>query len=369
MTVNEWLASEAVRHAIALRFYSTGVVHRLVAVLNRADARLFADLTQALERMGPESFTVERLDALLLGVRSINAAAYRALESGMLDELKEFAAYESAYQAQALRVAVPPAVAVSGVSVDAVFAAAYARPFQGVLLREVWKDMGNKRMQLVRRTIAQGFVEGRPVAEIVRELRGTRAKGYTDGLVNRSRHEVEAIVRTAIGHYSGYVSSKIEEANIDLIKAVKWLSTLDGRTSEICRIRDGKLYDPVTHKPQGHKLPWLGGPGAAHFGCRSKATFVTKSWRELGSKVDVKDFSPTERASMNGQVSADLTYYEWLKGQPAGVQDEVLGPQRGKLLRDGKLSIDRFHDDKGRWLTLDQLRKADEAAFKRAGLG
>jgi len=74
------------------------------------------------------------------------------------------------------------------------------------------------------------------------------------------------------------------------------------------------------------------------------------------------------RASADGQVDANLSYGEWLKRQPAEVQDEVLGPTRGKLLRAGKLTMDRFYNDRGRYLTLDELRERNATAFERAGL-
>jgi hypothetical protein len=120
----------------------------------------------------------------------------------------------------------------------------------------------------------------------------------------------------------------------------------------MCRVRDGLLYDPATHKPLGHKVPWLGGPGRLHFNCRSVSTPVTRSWRELG--IDMDDMPPGTRASMDGQVPADLTYADWLAKQSAARQDEVLGPVRAKLFRSG-VPMTKFYDDKGQWLTLPQL--------------
>lgn len=362
---NEWLAHEAIRHAIELRFYSTYVVRRMISVLNRMDARLFATLTEALERLDAESFTVQRLDALLADVRNLNRAAYDALQAEMTATLHEFGQYEGAYQARALSTAMPPTlrVSITSVPVEAVHAAAFARPFQGVMLREVWRDLGDKRMKLVRQAIAQGFVEGRTTQEIVRTLRGTKAAGFADGLVNRSRREIETVTRTALSHYAGVVQEATETANADLLDGVQWLATLDGRTSETCRIRDGKLYSPISHKPIGHALPWLGGPGAAHWGCRSTRRLVLKPWRDLG--VDVDEMPGRTRASKGGPVDASLTYYDWLQQQPADVQDRVLGKTRGQMFRAGKWDATRFHDDKGRWLTLDELREADEQAFSR----
>ena len=51
------------------------------------------------------------------------------------------------------------------------------------------------------------------------------------------------------------------------------------------------------------------------------------------------------------------TYAEWLSRQSAARQDEILGPERGKLMRQDKLKLYDFYNDKGKFLTLDKLRE------------
>jgi hypothetical protein len=98
--------------------------------------------------------------------------------------------------------------------------------------------------------------------------------------------------------------------------------------------------------------------------CRSTSTFVLKSAEQM--RLD--GMTEGTRASMNGQVPADLTYADWLKDQPAHVQDDVLGVIRARLYRKGKLPITRFTNNKGQLYTLDELRSRDAEAFKLAGL-
>ena len=209
-------------------------------------------------------------------------------------------------------------------------------------------------MTAIRNAIRQGYMDGLTTDQIVRSIRGTRARGYADGVLERSRREVQTIVQTALSHTAQTARSELYMANADLIKARKWDSTLDTRTSEGCRIRDGKQYtNEERPKPIGHKIPWLQGPGRLHFNCRSVDVPVTKSWKELG--IDVDDLPPGDRASMDGTVPGDTTFGEWLSRQSAERQDEVLGPERGKLLRAGKASFTDFYDDRGRPLTLPEL--------------
>jgi hypothetical protein len=152
-----------------------------------------------------------------------------------------------------------------------------------------------------------------------------------------------------------------------VIASVEWVSTLDARTSPMCRLRDGLQYTLEGHKPIGHAVPWGAGPGALHWCCRSTSTPVTKSWKEL-TGVDVEEFSPATRASMDGEVPADMTYAEWLKKQSAARQDEILGATRGALFRRGGLELQGFYNNRGRYLSLQELRERDAAAFAKAGV-
>jgi hypothetical protein len=68
-------------------------------------------------------------------------------------------------------------------------------------------------------------------------------------------------------------------------------------------------------------------------------------------------------------VPAEMTYYEWLKTQPAGFQDDAIGPVRGRLLQEGGLTAKQFSD----WnlgtnftpLTLDEMKAKEPEVFDR----
>ena len=71
---------------------------------------------------------------------------------------------------------------------------------------------------------------------------------------------------------------------------------------------------------------------------------------------------------MDGQVPRSTSYGDWLAAQNAERQDQILGPTRGKLLRSGGVKPGDFYNDKGKFLTLKDLRDRDAAAFTKAGL-
>jgi hypothetical protein len=69
-----------------------------------------------------------------------------------------------------------------------------------------------------------------------------------------------------------------------------------------------------------------------------------------------------------GQVPQSVKYSDWLADQTTAFQDHVLGPTRGALFRDGGLELSRFINTRGDRLNLDQLRRLEPAAFRKAGL-
>lgn len=368
-TINEQLQSAAIGHQVDLQQFSASVVKRIMAVLNKTDKDLMAKVRDALDRYPPSTvFSIERLDAILGSVRAINAQAYAAVGVALTEELRGLTQYEGDKQALMFHDIIPTSVnmSITRISVNQVYAAAVSRPFQGRLLSEWMDGLETDRADRIRDAVRMGFVEGETVDQIVRRIRGTREAQYADGLLAIDRRNAEAVARTAISHIAAAARDEFFSSNNDLIKAVVWSATLDLRTSEGCRIRDGKHYHPVTHKPMGHSIPWLGGPGRLHWRCRSASYPITKSWKELG--IDMAELDVDTRASMDGQVPADLNYGDWLRQQSASRQDEIVGPTRGRLMRAGKLDFDAMYTNRGEALTLPELYKRHADAFKRAGI-
>ena len=67
-------------------------------------------------------------------------------------------------------------------------------------------------------------------------------------------------------------------------------------------------------------------------------------------------------------MPAKVNYQEWLGRQSYQFQNDVLGVNRARLFRDGKVPLDRFVDKSGRQYTLAELARRDRQAFLDAGL-
>lgn len=349
-TFNERLRDAAISHQVDLYRLGGSVARRYLAVLNRADAELFSQLREAIGDGGTE-FRIQRLDRLLRGVWEANEAAYKAANLSTDAELRELAAYELDHGRGVFKSLSPSGnIELSMPVAGRAYAAAQAKPFQGRLLSEWFDALPVRRRQRISDAVRQGFVQGQTVDEIVRKLRGTRAEGYADGLLQIDRRSAESVVRTAVSHIAAEARQELYKSNADLFDEETWLATLDTLTTDTCMSRDGKAYTFPDHEPIGHDLPWLEGPGEIHWGCRSMSVPVLKIFEKLGISLP-----PVERAMANGVAAPGTTYGEWLRGQSIERQEEVLGKYRARQFREGKVKFDRFFAAEG-LLTIDELR-------------
>lgn len=322
----------SVRHAIYLQRYNASVVRRIIALLNRTDA----DIVRRLAIETGE--TARSLEATLAEIRALNDRSQAELRQRLREASGELAGYEAGFT-QRLGESVS-GVSWAGPTLEQARAAALSRPFQGphlawANLSEHVDELGRRRGALVRDTIRRGFLEGDSVDDIVKRLRGTRALGYRDGLLEASRRTTETIVRTALTHTANAARSEVYKLNAAIISGVRWTAILDGRTSAVCRGRDGQIF-PVDSGPRP----------PAHPNCRSTTVPVFKD--EEPPKIP--------------------TYGEWLKEQDEPFVKSLLGEAKGALFLDGGLSLDRFIDNSGREYTLEELRIRDAKAFAKAGI-
>lgn len=271
MTINEDILDRYVRHLHWLERYKTGETTRIVALLDKADKDLVQRIEDRLDRIGRGDILskaeTERLKALLKEIRDAKAEASIAVYDEARQALEEFAAYEADFKAKAIEGAVVAAqgtVDLSRPSASQLRAVVTARPFQGRLLREWYENLGETQGRRITDAIRIGITQGQTNDEIVRRIRGTRALRFKDGILEMGRRDAAAVVRTAVAHVANKASEQLYAENEDIIEGVQWVSTLDSRTSSVCRARDGEIY-PVGKGPRP----------PAHWNCLPQGSLVT----------------------------------------------------------------------------------------------
>lgn len=341
MTANGASFHDGILHAHSLERYKTAEVVAVQRILAQADAEI-KRMIQDSENLS--EWTRNRLDTLLADLGRVNAEWADKLKGTIIDDLKAFAETEVAWQAKDLEKVLPMDWQTTMPSTSQVWAAAVDRPFDGIILEDALDGIGAGRQKRIDQTIRRDQLLGKTTDQIVRDLFGTRAAQYRDGIMpGYSRKDVQSIVRTAVSHVAATARERTYAENDDIIKGLQIVETLDPETCLECMADDGKEIE--LDSPEQYPI---------HYNCRRVTVPVLKSWREMG--LDIDELPPGTRASLDGQVSDRMTYADWLAAQSAERQIEALGPARYELYKAGT-PIDEFTVD-GRTLTLDELRGA-----------
>jgi hypothetical protein len=263
--------------------------------------------------------------------------------------LSELAALEAAFARQAFATISIDAVLPGASVIDRIASTSLV---QGATMGQWFRRIRDQIAFDIERAVKTGVALGDTNEQIARSIVGDGMRGPE--AFPRGRRDVMAVTRTAVQTVANDARLATFEANTNVIKAVQWISTLDSRTSDICIARSGLVWTLPGYKPKGHNIEWQG-PPPAHWACRSTIIPITKTFRELG--LDIDEVPASTRASMDGQVAADLTFGDWLKGKPVEFADEMLGKGRAQLWRDGKITLQDLLNAQGVPLTLRELRE------------
>jgi SPP1 gp7 family putative phage head morphogenesis protein len=319
-------------------------------------------LRDALADASVTDFERYRLEKLLSVVDTLMAGILNRFSKQLLLDLETYAAHEARFSAGALDAATTFDAIIP--SVTQIRAAILSTPLgvkgsgRGALLKSFIENWTQTEVRAVNGAIRRGAFEGKTNQAIVSELRGSRARNYQDGLLNVTARHAEAVVRTAVAHVATVAREETYQSNKDIIKGELWLATLDKRTCPSCRSLDGREF-PVGEGPRT----------TLHISCRCVRTPILN---DEFAYLQAGETRASKGAEGGKQVAGDLSYYEWLREQPASFQDQAIGPTRGLLLRNGGLSAERFAklqvDKTFAPLTLQEIRRLEPIAFKRAGI-
>lgn len=192
--------------------------------------------------------------------------------------------------------------------------------------------------------VRQGLLAGEERGVIARRIRDT---------MEVSSANAEALVRTSIQTVANEARMETFRENADVVSGVRQISTLDGRTTDVCIAYSDGEWDLGGKPINGTALPFNGGP-PRHWNCRSALVPIIDTTDALGFNIGGR--SPT-RAAEGGQVSSSASFKSWLSRRSKDQQDEQLGAGRAKLWREGKITLSQLLNQQGNPLTLAQLEK------------
>ena len=221
---------------------------------------------------------------------------------------------------------------------------------QGAPSADWWRgqslDIQNKFAQQLRLGMGAGETNQQIIARIV-------GKNGASGVMDTARRNAAALVQTSVQTVANDARRNVFEANSDIIKGIRQVSTLDGHTTIICVAYSGAEWN-LDHEPINGTTLKYGNGCPRHWNCRSVEVPITKTFRELG--LDIDEPPTSTRASADGQIDASTTFNDFLERKGKAYQDQVLGEGRADLWRAGKITLRDLVSGDGNPLTLEQLR-------------
>lgn len=335
MSANDEILNALTRHQIFVLRYARGRENRASEFISD----LLMSVIERLDQPGLTPFARQRILQQGGDLYLYMLAEQGSYRDELLEALLDFGEYEAEFNAGVIgQVGVTAAIPTAGQIYTAMNTSLINIPGSpGYSMSRMLQDFDRHTLKQIELQIREAAVFGYTNKELTKkilDLEPTLGRGAA------------TVARTATNHVSNQTRKLSMQENDDVIEGYEWVSTLDSRTSLVCMARDGTIYRDFDKDP---KPP-------AHFNCRSTITMVVNPEYDLGPEGGTR---PSVGPDGVEQVKASTTYSDWLKRQPASFQDKVLGPGRAKLFREGNITLDKFIDEQGRPITLEQLRGID----------
>lgn len=368
-SVSEQLADAYRVHHVGLLRYDAWVRARALVFLKELERELVSRLVD-IDPTAPArtAYQRQRLERLLEQARALITEAYGNAGNATSSYLYDLGRREAEWAVGAINTAAGVKIAEATITAAQLRSILSDVLIEGGPSAEWWSRQAEKLRQQFADQIRLGMAQGETIDDMVRRIRG-KATGkrsyywdpktgerkvfteFSGGIMDIGTRQAEALVRTSVQAVAADAQMALYRANADLMRGVQHLSTLDTRTCPICMGYSGAAWTLKGEPLEGTTLPYRLIP--LHWSCRCDRIPILKTWRELG--FDLDEAPPGTRASMDGQVAADMTFDQWLKTKPKSVVDEMLGKGRAQLWLDGRITMRDLLDQRGRPLSLDEL--------------
>lgn len=339
------LSETIISHQIWLQRLGTQTASLSIPFVNK----MRAEVRDAVLKFGDDARTVKKLNKMLASLDGVLSDVTGDWKNTIEKSLREIADYENKWFIHTLQDNTKAKTFITAPTAEDLWARIKFAPLAlsnaPVVLNDLLSGWGDNERNRLLRGVQTGFVQGQTTRQIVSGVAGA------GGLADISERNVMTVVRTAVSHISNTARDEVYSSNNDIVQKYQWVSTLDSRTSTVCKSRDGQKY--VIGK--GPMPP-------AHPNCRSTTIPIIED--DFLDFLDEGAVRAARGANGGTQVDASTSYYDFLKQQPAWFQDEALGPVRGKIFRNSGISPEEFRvisvDGFGRPLTLQQMADLDK---------
>jgi len=186
----------------------------------------------------------------------LHTAATASFSKELINGVNDLAIYESGFTAGVI-TASSTAIAAVPAAESVLLAVNRARldaPMNNLTIHQALSKFGTNKAVQASNLISDA---------ILRNLTKDEAKSALVSLLNVTKVQAEALVRSSVNLTANTARQATYLENADVIKHTKYVAKLDGRTTEICQEYNGQLFE-VGKNPAG----------TLHFGCRSQIVAV-----------------------------------------------------------------------------------------------
>jgi len=201
-------------------------------------------------------------------------------------------------------------------------------------------------------SILTGYLKGEGIEKIVNRLTGA---------FDIIKRDAESLTRTYIADANNSAAKSVYDANSDIVDAEEWCATLEfnsvpGRgTCMSCGLLDGRVFkldEPHVRPPK-------------HPNCRCFMLCKTKSYRDLGLNIDELKDAARPYTTRDGKKilkagQFDGNFEDFFNSKGVTFQKGLVGPNRLRLMKEGKVEFSDLVDDAG---DIRLLRKGKDGGY------
>jgi len=333
-----------IAHALDLLRVDAGTRERILAILYRLESDLVAKLANEPELT---AFGKGRTEALLKEIAAVIDNYFAMAQGELALTLQGAAPVTALHTAGAITATIkigaglPTPTYLARLASNALM--------QGAVTSDWWTRLAEDTAFKVATALRQGLAAGESNQTIIARIAGKRG---VVGVLDISRRHAAALVQTSAQVVANAARLETYAKNPRAVKALRWLTALDGHVCVLCAARAEKTWTNETDpQPIGHSIPFLNPP--IHWNDRCLLLPVMATFKELG--LDIPEPQHVARASTGGPVPASTTLEQWLSRRSVAQQNEQLGVGRAALWRQGIITMEQMLDLSGNQLTLAQL--------------
>jgi len=264
LNIGDVIQDEVVGHSVDLQRVAASIRSRTLRTLKRVENDLVAALARIDPTAGGPKTKQRRLQALLEQTQETIRTGYKKISASMLDDLKDLVGVETEFALMSINNSVKVELASTALAPAQIRTLAGEALIEGAPNAEWWVRMSADLQARFTDQVRRGIVAGEGLGQLTQRIRGTKARGFKDGVMNAPTASAEKLIRTSVQTVANEARFETYRMNDDVIKGVQWVATLDSRTTIICMALNGKVWD-LDKKPVGHNQKWPG--PTAHWNC------------------------------------------------------------------------------------------------------